>query len=474
MRTEEQKIKQIIENMAKGNDSGEKLTYDRDTKSITTNPSDHKENDDRTINFTAEDFRFAAKGLDSSGHIVIPEEVIKNLTGPDEIKPVHFKCWDEGDVYSMIGVDKSQCNIPGTVRFLKEESQESESDIGNADDRVRIFVRHRKNRKSLPGKSTEVRGYVLENENWIDTPVEVVPIEDEIFSRNKGLIETKAISGKNVALFAVGSVGSEICSALAKAGVDDFSIMDNDRLEVRNISRHSAGLPHVGRFKTRAMAQIVRETNPYSRVTTSEKQIGWENIEEVRQIINKAHIVICTTDNRISRLIINRECVAAGKTCIYAGLFRRAYGGQIFRVYPQKYPCYQCFCMLLPEQADDQEISSPEQARRFAYSDRPVAVEPGLANDISPISNMVTKLAIQELLKGTVTTLRSLDDDLVAPWYLWLNRRMEGTQYENLEPLEFNVGGMTILRWYGIDAKQHPDCPVCGDFEGHLAKCAGV
>jgi hypothetical protein len=76
--------------------------------------------------------------------------------------------------------------------------------------------------------------------------------------------------------------------------------------------------------------------------------------------------------------------------------------------------------MLFPEQKD-QRVSNPEQARRLTYSDRPVAVEPGLANDISPISNMVTKLAIQELVKGTVTTLRSLDDDLVAPWYLWLN-----------------------------------------------------
>lgn len=473
MSTEEKNIRQILENMAKGKDSGEKLTYDRDTKSIRTNPSYHEENNAGTINLTAEDFRFAAEDVDSSGHIVITEDVIKNLTDPAEIKPVHFMCWDKGDVYSMIGVDKSQCNIHGTVRFLKEGSQESEFDIGNADDRVRIFVRHRKNRKSLPGKSTEVRGYVLENGNWIETPVEVVPVEDEIFSRNIGLIETKAISSKNVAFFAAGSVGSEICSALAKAGVDDFSIMDNDRLKVCNISRHIARLPHVGRRKPNAMAQIVRETSPYSRVTTSEKKICWENIEEVRQIINKAHIVICTTDNRVSRLIINRECVAAGKTCIYAGLFRRAYGGQVFRVYPRISPCYQCFCMLLPEQ-DDQEISNPEQARRLGYSDRPVAVEPGLANDISPISNMVTKLAIQELVKGTVTTLRSLDDDLVAPWYLWLNRRMEGTQYEDLEPLEFNVGGMHILRWYGIDAKCQPDCPVCGDFEGHLAKCAGV
>ena len=87
---------------------------------------------------------------------------------------------------------------------------------------------------------------------------------------------------------------------------------------------------------------------------------------------------------------------------------------------------------------------------------------------------MVVKLALQELLKGTKTTLRSLDDDLVAPWFLWLNRREKGTQYENLEPLGFNIGGMHILRWYGIDFKRDPNCPVCGNFEEYLIKQAGI
>ncbi|NIN70054.1 MAG: ThiF family adenylyltransferase, partial [Anaerolineae bacterium] len=80
---------------------------------------------------------------------------------------------------------------------------------------------------------------------------------------------------------------------------------------------------------------------------------------------------------------------------------------------------------------------------------------PGLSTDIAPISIMVVKLVIQELLKGTETTLRSLEDDLIAPWYMWLNRREPGTQYENLEPLEFNISGMNILRWYGIDVTRH-------------------
>jgi hypothetical protein len=126
--------------------------------------------------------------------------------------------------------------------------------------------------------------------------------------------------------------------------------------------------------------------------------------------------------------------------------------------------------MLLPEQAMDQEISSRRAAEGLAYTDRPVAIEPGLSTDIAPISLMVVKLVIQELLKDSETTLRSLDEDLVAPWFIWLNRREQNTQYESLEPLEYNVDGMHVLRWYGIAVERHPACPVCGDFIGEQAK----
>ena len=76
---------------------------------------------------------------------------------------------------------------------------------------------------------------------------------------------------------------------------------------------------------------------------------------------------------------------------------------------------------------------------------------------------MAVKVGMQYLLRNIKTTLRSLDEDLVAPLYLWLNRR-EG-QFKNLDPLEYNIGGMHVLRWYGMDVKPDPECPVCGDFK---------
>ena len=76
------------------------------------------------------------------------------------------------------------------------------------------------------------------------------------------------------------------------------------------------------------------------------------------QNYSQADIVICAVDQRIPKLIINRICVEENTPCIFAGAFRRAYGGQILFVKPNQTLCYQCFLMLLPDQANDQEIAN--------------------------------------------------------------------------------------------------------------------
>jgi hypothetical protein len=79
---------------------------------------------------------------------------------------------------------------------------------------------------------------------------------------------------------------------------------------------------------------------------------------------------------------------------------------------------------------------------------------------------MTVKLALQELLcDAPATTLRNLDEDLSAHWYVWLNRRDPGSQYELLEPLAYHRDGMHIMRWYGIQYGRVPGCPVCGQPE---------
>ncbi|MBT3193968.1 MAG: ThiF family adenylyltransferase, partial [Verrucomicrobia bacterium] len=312
-----------------------------------------------------------------------------------------------------------------------------------------------------------IGGQAPENE----ADMRVVPVRSELFSRARGLLETGVLAGKIVLLKGLGSVGSTVARLLAQSGVCQFILMDDDRLDVANVIRHEAGLSHIGRFKTRFMAALIHEKNPYAEVETVEEKASERNIEYVRALVARASLCVDTADERKGKSLFNRACLEEGKPLIISGAFQRAHGGQVLRVRPGKSACYGCFTKMLK----GGDTAFPDgAAEAIAYSDRPVPIEPGLSIDIDPISHMTAKLVLQELLRDVPTTLRSLDEDLEANWYLYLNRREEGTQYENLDPLGFGIDGMRILRWYGVDFKRDPECPICGDFADALARQTGV
>jgi hypothetical protein len=87
---------------------------------------------------------------------------------------------------------------------------------------------------------------------------------------------------------------------------------------------------------------------------------------------------------------------------------------------------------------------------------------------------MVAKLALLELMATKPTTLKALEKDYEAPWYLWLNRPEPGTPYASMPPLSDSSDEMTINRGYGIGFERDRSCPVCGDFISSMAAAYGL
>ncbi len=323
---------------------------------------------------------------------------------------------------------------------------------------------------TLSGVPHAIRAFDVKNDEFNEIDLMVIPRESDIFDRIRGVFETDQLRKKKVAVIGLGSGGSFIARELCKSGVGNFLLVDHDRLESGNICRHECGLRDLGRKKVAAMAELLLDRNPALKVETMDLKVSGKSIGKLKNAIDDVDLVICATDNRESRLLVNRICLELDKTLLFGAVFRRAYGGQILRVIPHLTPCYQCFVSALPGVMEDQEISSAESAATIAYSDRPVAIEPGLSTDILPVALQMAKMSILELLRGTETTLSSLFDDIVAPLHLWINRREKGTDYEKLQPMENNIDEMTVLRWYGIFIPKDPNCPACGDYEADMMR----
>jgi molybdopterin/thiamine biosynthesis adenylyltransferase len=301
--------------------------------------------------------------------------------------------------------------------------------------------------------------------------VTVRPAEADVFDRLRGVFESDRVRDKRVLIAGCGSGGSFVLRELVRSGVGSFVLIDHDRLEVANVCRHELGLADLGRLKVNALRDYILDRNPTASVDSHAFRISGETFNQFLEILEltKPDVVVCGTDNRESRLLVNRACLLTNTVSVYGGVRRRAYAGQVLRVIPGLTPCYQCFLHSLPEVAVDREVSSANDAAQVAYSDRPVVAEPGLSTDIAPVALFIAKLVLLELTaEHQSPAFDSLREDLVAPWFFWLNRREPDTAYAEWPPLLDSMTGPSVLRWMGQWLARDENCAACGTSDAPL------
>lgn len=462
--TEQSRYQEIVNNLISGEEAENKFVFNHADKTLKpVIPSDDPEG---VMEYTPEDLILSGAQNDlykKRSTILLSGKILSEIFSKPALYKIFLKCMDDGDVYSLLTLGNKDKFTPCSLYVSPDDnSSTSPNKFGSSDDHIRISITKSDNAHINEKDFKHIHGFIRRKDGWQEIPVNIIPVEKELYSRHGGLIETNVILEKKIVIIALGSVGSVVAVELAKAGAGYFVLIEPDRLEVANISRHAAGLSDVGRYKVNAVADLILNINPHARIKKIIKKVDWDNIGELRKVIKKADMVFCSPDAREPRLIVNRICVEENKVCIFGGCSERAYKCQILCVNPLKNSfCYQCFIGMIRDITEDIAVPS-DDVNNPAYSDRPVKIEPGLNNDIAPVNIMSVKLIIQYLLKDTPTTFRSLDEDLIASLYIWLNRREKSTLYENLKPLGFDINGFKILRWYGIDVERDPHCWVCG------------
>lgn len=295
--------------------------------------------------------------------------------------------------------------------------------------------------------------------------VSIIPDRNNLYKRTKGLLEVGALADKRVLIIGLGSGGAPIAVELAKAGIGHFVLVDFDRIELHNLSRHICTVNDLGRLKTDAVADAILGKNPYAEIIKHPIDIN-DNLDLLNEEVAKADVVMICTDNNTSRYRLSESLVKNGTIGIFGRAVTRAEGGDVF-IYRPGQACY--FCLLGTDwfNPEDEEISNFEFAKRSgqipAYvseADAESFVQVGLSSDIEPITNMMVKLALMELSRGTETGINSLEDELKQNYFMWANRRER--QYQRWGSFTNTDRMPTIMKWYGVDITRNPDCGLCG------------
>lgn len=119
---------------------------------------------------------------------------------------------------------------------------------------------------------------------------------DEQFQREIMLIgkeNLEKLKKSKIIIYGIGGVGSFVCEALARAGIENLILVDYDKIEITNLNRQIHALHStIGEQKTEAMKNRILDINPKAKVETYYNKETKEKEEElINETIN--YVIDC-------------------------------------------------------------------------------------------------------------------------------------------------------------------------------------
>lgn len=139
-------------------------------------------------------------------------------------------------------------------------------------------------------------------------------IKHEIEYRGKDILP---LLNKNIAICGCGAIGSNLADTLARQGFTNFTLIDFDRVEEKNIGTQAYSHYHVGLLKVAALEDIIWNINEQTQITSKNIRLNEKNIGK---LIRDADIIIDAFDNTNSRQLL-KDYGHNGFEVFHGGMF---------------------------------------------------------------------------------------------------------------------------------------------------------
>ena len=131
------------------------------------------------------------------------------------------------------------------------------------------------------------------------------------FERLELLIPNKIdlIHSKTVLIIGLGGGGSYACEALVRSGIQNFIIVDNDKITISNLNRQLMTYhDNIGKYKTDEIEKRIININPDCNIKKITEFITLKNIDKLFN--NKIDYIIDACDTISVKLELIRKCVS--------------------------------------------------------------------------------------------------------------------------------------------------------------------
>ena len=248
---------------------------------------------------------------------------------------------------------------------------------------------------------------------------------DRTFERIESLFDVKMFADTKVLIAGCGSGGASVAQQLVMSGVRKFTLMDNDTLGPENVIRHVCGRRFIGRKKTDAVAEVLRDRNPNVDVVEIDADIM--KYQHIGSEVCKADVVILATDNEPTRYRINELCVQNGVPFVVGRVFTRGIGGEVFAYRPDSGGCLACLESFLQRTTFREGIkeidlvSEEEREKVYGMEIEEIKDSPGLSVDISFITSFHARFALDSIARRLAERPKFLGP-IEENYVVWGNR----------------------------------------------------
>jgi len=130
----------------------------------------------------------------------------------------------------------------------------------------------------------------------------------QILTRQMPLVnksEQEKFKSSRIAVIGCGGIGGQTIEMLARMGVGELILVDEDSFDWSNLNRQTlATTDDIGMDKSEVAKQKIKHINPYVKVKSFSEHVNISNIDD---ILKDADMVIDALDNILTRVIVSRK-----------------------------------------------------------------------------------------------------------------------------------------------------------------------
>lgn len=217
-----------------------------------------------------------------------------------------------------------------------------------------------------------------------------------------------ALAKRKIAVVGCGSLGSKVATMLARSGVRQFVLVDDDILFPENLGRNDLDWRDITLHKVDGLADKLQFVNPMVICQRYRRSLGGQesssNIETLVDVLGTCDLLI---DATADTLAFNYLCSVAGfarRPMIWGEVFGGGYGGLISRSRPQLEPDPASIRQAILHWSNEQgRIVQPASGRYNGGEETPA-----IADDVevSVIASHLALLAIDTLMPRNPSAYR--------------------------------------------------------------------